>query len=329
MCNAAHPRQREDDAPSFSLRISPPASQPSPPSQLIKFSDATSAESSLTVAEGYKTPEKEKEIMEELMEKCYHWMTHLKQTKDCTNEYDTIFVLKHEANFEGLRHHFMSLMPKQHVETTVVNAHCKILNQINGRRFQEQIYCVPADIAMFMLGNHGEKYMDLNRMDVDQYAHYHRFLDKRKLASHPFLFVPICNGGHQWLWIVDVQKKTFYALDPVNKKKEEIPGLRIKLNKFGLIVSQMRVYAGAEPLIEDGKGEEAEYIRLNCQRTRLISYNEIDAFRREYGPNILLHKINKIRDQMIRASEVIRLSEPSIALSNPFCKFTSADTDSK
>ncbi|RYR26458.1 hypothetical protein Ahy_B02g060697 [Arachis hypogaea] len=55
----------------------------------------------------------------------------------------------------------------------------------------------------------------------------------------------------------------------------------------------------------------------------------IDAFRLEYGPNILLHKLNKIRDQVIRASEAIRLPKPSTALSNPYCKFTSGDIYSK
>ncbi|KAL4381056.1 hypothetical protein AHAS_Ahas04G0095300 [Arachis hypogaea] len=56
---------------------------------------------------------------------------------------------------------------------------------------------------------------------------------------------------------------------------------------------------------------------------------EIEAFRCEYGPNILLHKMNKIRDQVIRASEAIRLPKPSAALSSPFCKFTYGDLDSK
>ncbi|RYR19784.1 hypothetical protein Ahy_B03g064674 [Arachis hypogaea] len=245
-------------------------------------------------------------------------MTHVKETKDSTNEYEPIFVLKHEVNFEGLKHHFMSLMPKQHVEITVVNAQCMILNDIKCPRFQKDIYC------MFMLGTQGEKYIDPKtnkayQMDVDRHAHYRQFLDKRKLASHPFLFVPIYNGGHWWLWIADVRKKAFYVLDPVNKNKDEIPDLRIKLNKFVI-----RVYAGEEPLMEDGEEEEVEYIKMNGQ-LGFISYQEIDAFRLEYGPNILLHKLNKIRDQVIRASEAIRLLKPSAALSSPYCKFTSGD----
>ncbi|QHO56418.1 uncharacterized protein DS421_3g73540 [Arachis hypogaea] len=154
---AACPKQWEDDAHLFSLGTSPSASQPSAPSQstvsqleiladtvvdvgvaaALKFANATSVEPSHTTAERYRTPEKEKEITEELMEKRYHWMIHFKETKDSSNKYDTTFVLKHEVNFKGLRHYFMSLMPEQHVESTVVTAHNMILNQIKGHRFQE------------------------------------------------------------------------------------------------------------------------------------------------------------------------------------------------
>ncbi|XP_016206954.1 uncharacterized protein LOC107647391 [Arachis ipaensis] len=235
---ATCPRQWEDDVPSFSFRISPPASQPTPPSQVtvtqpsrpfqpmvsklevladvvidagvtaaLKFVEATSAEPSFTAAEVYKTPEKE--ITEELKEKCYHLMTLVKETKDNTDEYDPLFILNHQANFEGLRHDFMSLMPRQHVESMVVNTHFMILNDIKCSRFEKDIYCVPMDIVMFMLGNHGGDYIDPKtkkayRFDVDRYAHQRQFLNKRKLTSDPFLFVPICNGGHWWLWIVNV-----------------------------------------------------------------------------------------------------------------------------
>ncbi|KAL4293591.1 hypothetical protein AHAS_Ahas18G0143400 [Arachis hypogaea] len=56
---------------------------------------------------------------------------------------------------------------------------------------------------------------------------------------------------------------------------------------------------------------------------------EIDGFRHKYGPHILLHEMNKIRDQVIRASEAIRLPKPSTALSSLYCEFSSADLESK
>ncbi|RYQ83160.1 hypothetical protein Ahy_B10g101785 [Arachis hypogaea] len=226
--SAAQPRERKDERPSFSLGISPPASQPTQPSQesvseleilaeavvdagvttVLKFAEGTSSEPTLPAAQVYKTPQKKTKITNELIEKCYHWMTHVKKTKDSSNEYLPIFVLKHEALYEGLREYFMSLMPK------------------------EQVHAVN-----FMLGTHGVKYTDkmTNKaysFNIEQYAHHRQFFDKRKLASHPFLFVPICNGGHWWLWIADVNKKKFYVLDPINKKPEDIPDSRKELNKF-------------------------------------------------------------------------------------------------
>ncbi|QHO13398.1 uncharacterized protein DS421_15g515220 [Arachis hypogaea] len=214
-----------------------------------------------------------------------------------------------------------------------------------------------------MLGTHDVEYTDKRtnkayRFDIEQYAHHRQFLDKRKLASHPFLFVPICNGGHWWLWIANVNKKKLYVLDLINKLSEHIPNSRKKLNKFVcLIISQMRVYTGAEPLMEDRLEEEAEYIQLNGQRTdydcgiyvmkwlktidprkiksgkrykyKAWTQKEIDEFRYQYSPNLLLHEMNKIRDQVIWESEAIRLSKPSAVLSSPYCKFTSGNLDRK
>ncbi|RYR34800.1 hypothetical protein Ahy_A10g049834 [Arachis hypogaea] len=162
-----------------------------------------------------------------------------------------------------------TLPASEFYKTLIVCIYNMILNEIKTRRYQELIYIVPLDIV---------------------YAHQRQFLDKRKLASHSSLFVPICNGGHWWLWIADVNKKKFYVLDPVNKLPENIPDSRKKLNKF---------------------------------------VGEIDSFRYQYGLHILLHKMNKIRDQVIWESQAIRLPKPSAALSSPYCKFTYGDLDSK
>ncbi|KAL4315300.1 hypothetical protein AHAS_Ahas15G0171300 [Arachis hypogaea] len=278
--SAAQPRQRENERPSFSLGISPPASQPTQPSQervsqleilakavvdagvaaALKFAEATSSKSNLPAAK-------------------------------------------------------------------VVSIHSMILNQIKVQQYQEQIYIVPLDIVYI-----DKRTNKAYRFDIEQYAHHRQFLDKRKLASHPFLFVPICNGEHWWLWIADVNKKKFYVLDPINKLPENIPYSRKQLNKFiNLIISQMRVYAGAQPLIEDGLGEEVEYIRLNSQRTNYDCgiYKEIDDFRYQHGPNLLLHEMKEIRDQVIWEYEAIRLSKPSPVLSSPYYKFTYGDLNSK
>ncbi|QHO53843.1 uncharacterized protein DS421_2g51540 [Arachis hypogaea] len=104
--SAAQPKERADERPSFSLGISPPASQPSQPSQStiseleilaeavvdagvttpLKFAEGTSLEPSLPAAQVYNTPQKKIKITNELIEKCYRWMTHVQQTKDGSNE---------------------------------------------------------------------------------------------------------------------------------------------------------------------------------------------------------------------------------------------------
>ncbi|RYR69664.1 hypothetical protein Ahy_A03g016219 [Arachis hypogaea] len=212
--------QRENERSSFSLRISPPASQPTQSSQESVSQLEILAE---TVIDARVTATLN------------------------SNEYEAIFVLKHEALYEGLREYFMSLIPKEQVHASVVSIHSMILNQIKVRRYHEQIYIVPLDIVNFMLERHGVKYTD-----------------KRTNKAYIQLFVLICNGGHWWLWIADVNKKKFYVLDPINKPKEDILESIVQLNKF-----VMRVYAGAEPLMKDGLGEEAEYIQLNGQRTEI------------------------------------------------------------
>ncbi|RYR35630.1 hypothetical protein Ahy_A10g050766 [Arachis hypogaea] len=216
-------------------------------------------------------------------------MTHVKQTKDGTNEYEPIFVLKHEGLYEGLREYFMSLMPGEQVHAVVksfancvnindffkhfyivVSIHSLILNEIKTKQYQEQIYIVPMDIVSTNKAH---------RINIQQYDHYCQFLDKRKLASHLFV-------THWWLWIADVNKRKFYVLDPINKKPEEIPDSRKEINKFvGLIIFQMRVYAGGKPLVEDALGEEAEYIQLNGQRTNhvLCENNYCRRIARRFG----------------------------------------------
>ncbi|KAL4371953.1 hypothetical protein AHAS_Ahas06G0217300 [Arachis hypogaea] len=111
------PRHWEDDAPSFSLDISSPTSQPTI-TQLeilvevvmdigvttaLQYAEETSAKSSLSTRKGYKTPVKEKEITKELREKYYQWMTQIKVNKEeATNEFETIFMLDHKAHLEGV-----------------------------------------------------------------------------------------------------------------------------------------------------------------------------------------------------------------------------------
>ncbi|KAL4381361.1 hypothetical protein AHAS_Ahas04G0125800 [Arachis hypogaea] len=179
----AQPREKEDERPSFSFGISPSASQPSQPSQesvsqleilaevvvdagvtvALKFAEGTSPKLTLPAAQVYKTPQKKTKITNELIEKYG------------SNEYEPVFILKHEALYEGLREYFMSLI------------------------LEEQVHAVN-----FILETHGVKYIDKRTkkaymFDIQQYAHHYQFLDKRKLASHPFVrFNNFPDEGVRW-----------------------------------------------------------------------------------------------------------------------------------
>ncbi|QHN81488.1 uncharacterized protein DS421_20g687310 [Arachis hypogaea] len=257
------PRQRKYDMPFFSLGISPPASQPTHPSEppvsqlkilaeavedagvttALKFAEATSFEPTLPAAEVFKTPEKKIKISKELIEKCYHWMTHVKTTKDSRNEYDTIFVLKHEALYEGLTEYFMSLMPK------------------------EQVHAMN-----FMSGTYGVDYTD-----------------KRTNKAYSYL----CQ----------------FAME--------------RIGGFNNFLDEGVRWGGTLNGGRTGRGSRVYPTEWSTYR------EEIDDFRYRYGPNLLLHKMNKIRDQVIWESEAIRLPKPSTVLSSLYCKFTSGDLDSK
>ncbi|RYR62484.1 hypothetical protein Ahy_A04g020122 [Arachis hypogaea] len=145
----------------------------------------------------------------------------------------------------------MSLIPKQHVKSMVVIAHSMLLNQIKGHWFQEQIFCVPLDIKTMARNTLIQRPTRPNgsiSIDIPSTA---VFLTKENLHC--------IHLGHWWLWIVDVLKKAFYVLDPVNKKKKEIPDLKIKLNKFVVRTNGLpdKGLRWEKPLMEDGEGEEA------------------------------------------------------------------------
>ncbi|RYR13597.1 hypothetical protein Ahy_B04g070509 isoform B [Arachis hypogaea] len=104
---------------------------------------------------------------------------------------------------------------------------------------------------------------------VEDYPMFIPFLDLKKLASHPYIFAPVCYSEHWWIWVADVRKRNFYILDLYHKmcpSKE-----RMKLNKFvGHVISRMRVYAGGraplkkkdceiKPLYIDISGQKIQY----------------------------------------------------------------------
>ncbi|RYR51632.1 hypothetical protein Ahy_A06g026611 [Arachis hypogaea] len=205
---------------------------------------------------------------------------------------------------------------------------CQILNTRKIKRFQKLVYCLPLDIVNYTLSSHEGNFLHPKTkkpFQVEDYQDYLPFLDKKKLVSHLFIFVPICYAQHWWLWIVDVEKKEFYVIDPINKKAPTKE--RTTINKFfGFVISKMRVFIGGEPLIDKDEDVEAPYINISGHYGCAIYVMKwLDV---EYA-TILLDKINQLRDKAIEECEAIRLSKSSAALLSPYCTLKSLDIDSR
>ncbi|RYR29493.1 hypothetical protein Ahy_B01g053898 [Arachis hypogaea] len=166
------------------------------------------------------------ELSADLKEKCYLWAKHIKTYEDGgTNESEPMCILNAQQPMQLSKIHFVSLKASTYIEAEIVTAMCLILNKQNIRRFEEQIYCLPATIVNIAIGNNnGGKFLHAKNkkpFDIQDYKMFIPYLDLKKLASHPSIFAPVCYGEHCWIWLADVRKK-----------------------KFWYVISRMRVYAG-------------------------------------------------------------------------------------
>ncbi|KAL4329585.1 hypothetical protein AHAS_Ahas13G0314800 [Arachis hypogaea] len=183
------------------------------------------------IFEKFETPVKNNEISAEIKEKCYVWATHVKTYGDeNTNEYDPVCTLKAQDRFILSKIHFASLKADTHIEAE---------NMAIGNHPDSE-FLQPKTKKPFR---------------VEDYPMFIPFLDLKKLASHPYIFAPICYSEHWWLWVADVRKRKFYILDPYHKTCPS--EARMKLNKFvRYIISRTRVYAG-------GTSQEKRIRKLN------------------------------------------------------------------
>ncbi|RYR07506.1 hypothetical protein Ahy_B05g074868 [Arachis hypogaea] len=291
--------------------------------------------------EKFETPARTNEDTTDMKEKCYIWATRVKTYGNgLTNEYDTVCTLKAQDSYILSKIHLASLAAETHIEAEIVSAMCLILNQQKIKRFQEEVYCLPPDIVPFR---------------VEDYPMFIPFLDLKKLASHRYIFAPVCHSQHWWLWLADTRKRKFYILDPYHTKSPSDE--RTALNTFiGYVISRIRVYAGGAPLKTRDKDKEIEppYINISGQKTsydcavyvmkwleiihpeniKRLKYewdnwtqDEMDHFRVEYASRILFHKMNQDKAEAIRGSNAIRLSKPSSLLLSPYCQIDSNDID--
>ncbi|RYR04375.1 hypothetical protein Ahy_B06g084092 [Arachis hypogaea] len=170
----------------------------------------------------FVTPARTNEMSAEIKEKCYIWATRVKTYADGnTNEYDTVCTLNAQDKYILSKIHFASLQVDTHIEAEIVSAMCFILNQQKIKRFQEEIYCLSPDIVNMAIANHPERVFlkpkNNKSFRVEDYPMVIPFLDLKKLASHRYIFAPVCHSQHWWLWVADTRKKKTFVLDPYHK----------------------------------------------------------------------------------------------------------------
>ncbi|QHO13084.1 uncharacterized protein DS421_15g512520 [Arachis hypogaea] len=286
------------------------AKTPEIPKLLEQLGDLESGAESF---EKFETPARTNENSSDMKEKCYLWAIRVKTyANGLTNEFDNVCRLQTQDRYTLSKLHLASLAPETHIEAEGV-----FLQPKNNKPFR-----------------------------VEDYPMFIPFLDLKKLASHRYIFAPVCHSQHWWLWLADTRKRKFYIVDPYHTKSPSDE--RTALNTF--------IYMLGAPLKSRDKDKEIEpsYLHISGQKT---SYNcaiyvmkwleifepanikrrkyewdnwtqhEVDHFRVEYASRILFHDINLDKAEAIRGSNAIRLSKPSSLLLSPYYQIDSEDVD--
>ncbi|RYR07905.1 hypothetical protein Ahy_B05g075400 [Arachis hypogaea] len=289
------------------------AKTPEIPKLLEQLGDLIPKESGAESFEKFETPARTNENSSDMKEKCYLWAIRVKTyANGLTNEFDNVCRLQTQDRYTLSKLHLASLAPETHIEAEGV-----FLQPKNNKPFR-----------------------------VEDYPMFIPFLDLKKLASHRYIFAPVCHSQHWWLWLADTRKRKFYIVDPYHTKSPSDE--RTALNTF--------IYMLGAPLKSRDKDKEIEpsYLHISGQKT---SYNcaiyvmkwleifepanikrrkyewdnwtqhEVDHFRVEYASRILFHDINLDKAEAIRGSNAIRLSKPSSLLLSPYYQIDSEDVD--
>ncbi|XP_072055406.1 uncharacterized protein [Arachis hypogaea] len=224
---------------------------------------------------------------------------------------------------------------------------CFILNQQKIKRFQEEVYCLPPDIVNMALRNHPKGvFLQPNNnkpFRVEDYPMFIPFLDLKKLASHRYIFAPICHSQHWWLWLTDIRKQKFYIVDPYHPSDE-----RTVLNTFiymlGASLKTRDKDKKIKPPYLNISGQKTSYDcaiyvmkwleifePANIKRQKYEwdnwTQDEVYHFRVEYASRILFHEMNQDKAEAIRGSNAIRLSKLSSLLLSPCCQIDSNDIE--
>ncbi|RYR28940.1 hypothetical protein Ahy_B01g053164 [Arachis hypogaea] len=231
--------------------------------------------------ENFETPARTNQHTSDMKEKCYLWAIRVKKHADgLTNEFDTVCTLQAQDRYILSKLHLASLAPETHIEAEIVSVMCFILNQQKIKRFQEEVYCLPPDIVNMALGNHPQGVFlqpkNNKPFRVKDYPMFIPFLDLKKLASHRYIFAPVCHSQHWWLWLADTRKQKFYIVDLYHTKSPSDE--RTALNTFILGLCYLR--------------NEPENIKRRKYEWDNWTQDEVDHFRVEYAFRILFHEMN-------------------------------------
>ncbi|RYR31625.1 hypothetical protein Ahy_B01g056466 isoform B [Arachis hypogaea] len=140
--------------------------------------------------EKFETPARTNEMTAEIKEKCYIWATRVKTYAD------------------GATNEYDAMC--------TLNAQDRyILSKIHFASLKAGVFLQPKTNKPFR---------------VEDYPMFMPFLDLKKLASHPYIFAPVCYSNHWWLWVADARKKKFVILDPYHKTCPSDE--RMNINKF-------------------------------------------------------------------------------------------------
>ncbi|QHN86593.1 uncharacterized protein DS421_16g547610 [Arachis hypogaea] len=272
--------------------------------------------------EKFETPARTNQRTYDMKKKCYLWAIRVKKyANGLTNEFDTVCTLQAQDRYILSKLHLASLAPETHIEAE---------NMALGNHPQ----------GVFLQSKNNKPFM------VEDYPMFIPFLDLKKLASHRYIFAPVCHSQHWWLWLADTRKRKFYIVDPYHMKSPSDE--RTALNTF--------IYMLGAPLKTRDKDKKIEppYLNILGQKTSYDcaiyvmkwleifqpenikrqkyewdnwTQDEVDHFRVEYAFRILFHEINQDKAEAIRGSNAIRLSKPSSLLLSPYCQIDSKDID--
>ncbi|RYR63118.1 hypothetical protein Ahy_A04g020910 [Arachis hypogaea] len=328
---ATYVPKTDPGVPSFSLGLTDSSQEGASTQETEREKSAEAKETGGESSGKFETPGGINQISDDMKQKCYIWVTRLKEDADGnTDEYEEMCTLIGQGEYILMRMHLASLQAKSDIESQSM----ALSDHPNGEFVSPKMK---------------------KEFRVEAYPSFIPFIDRKKLTSHPYIFAPVCHWGHWWLWLINTRKRKCHILDPLHKKAPSDE--RKQINKFtGYVFSRLITYAGGEPLQRGEREKEikSSYVKISGQKTsydcaiyvmkwlELIEpenikkgkyewdnwkQEEVYHYRVEYASQILFSEMNKQRDWAIRESSAIRLSKPSSVLLSPFCQIDSADIE--